>query len=158
MQVVARFLDGRMVKGDTTDFHPRRDSFHVKEGPENPVTLVSTSYLKALFFVRTLEGNHKHQDHKQFPDSQGIRTKVWVQFTDGEELAGWPVSLSIGEGGFYLLPTDPQSNIEKMYVWPHSLEKVFVGDEAGRAARRYVRKQRPGSEHYLAGLDALDLV
>ena len=70
-KVVVRFRDGRMVKGYTHDFNPDREIFHVTEAQDKGrVIEVSTSFLKAVFFVKTFEGNKDHRSSDDF--SMGI--------------------------------------------------------------------------------------
>ena len=56
-KVVARFLDGRVLKGTTLDFVPTRPHFHVTPvnaaSGDRPVQ-VDPKELKALFFVKGL--------------------------------------------------------------------------------------------------------
>ena len=55
-KVVARYVDGRIVRGFTFDFDPSQRRFHVFEGPTamGPSTQVLVRDLKAVFFVRDL--------------------------------------------------------------------------------------------------------
>ena len=55
-QVVARFQDGRVVKGVTSNFSPAREGFHVQTPAGESVALVQ-SELKALYFVRDFKGD-----------------------------------------------------------------------------------------------------
>jgi len=54
-KIVARFLDGKIVKGYTQNFFPNRPVFHVlpmdAAGKTDPVK-IQVSELKAVFFVR----------------------------------------------------------------------------------------------------------
>ena len=60
--VVARYRDGRVIKGTTYDFGPQKKGFHVvpvgEEGKK--VSEVLFSDLKAVFFVKSLEGKQDH--------------------------------------------------------------------------------------------------
>jgi len=59
-RVVARYRDGRLVKGVTSDFLPTRELFHIApEGGGAPLT-VKHADLKAIFFVRDFTGNPGH--------------------------------------------------------------------------------------------------
>ncbi len=143
MLIVARHLDGRKIKGQTTDFHPGRDYFHVTTAPGFAPVDVATDGLKAVFFVRDLEGDRDRSDHREFPRSAGrVRQKIWLEFKDGERMAGWPVSLPLGKHGFYVIPTDPDSNVEKAYVFRASVNKILQGEEALAAARIEMDRRR----------------
>jgi hypothetical protein len=56
--VVARYRDGRIIKGITYDFGPQKRGFHVNSVGEDvgKVSEVLFSELKAVFFVKSLEG------------------------------------------------------------------------------------------------------
>ena len=59
--VVARFADGRTVKGTSLDVDPKRPVFHVST-PEGEMVEISMADLKALFFVRSLSGDPARAD------------------------------------------------------------------------------------------------
>lgn len=146
MLIVARYLEGHVVKGRTTDFHPENDSFLVDIDPGLPPERLPVKNMKALFFVRSLEGNPTRRDHREFPKGTGLRTKLWLEFRDGEKMAGWPVSAALGRKGFYVLPTDPDSNVEKAYVFRDSLSRILEGKAAESAARAAASARRISSE------------
>ena len=55
-RLVVKYLDGRLLKGFSQDFHPSRTHFHlartIQSSPQQPV-LVPVTQLKAVFFVPT---------------------------------------------------------------------------------------------------------
>jgi hypothetical protein len=59
-QVVARFRDGRTLKGTSLNVDPARPTFHVRTAA-GPVEVVLAE-LKALFFVKDHAGDPKHQE------------------------------------------------------------------------------------------------
>jgi hypothetical protein len=127
-KVVARFADGRMIKGMTADFFPGKDLFHVSEAGAadgaNPVE-VHTKDLKALFFVKDLVGNPKHIEKKEFDPSRpppGRRIKV--VFKDGEVMVGTTTGYQRGRPGFFVVPADPSSNTERCYVVTAATKEV----------------------------------
>ena len=112
--VVARLLDRGKVKGHSTDFHPEQDHFTITPSSGGLAVRVQNDDLKALFFVHSVDGDRSHSDHKEFrAPATGVRPKLWIEFADGEEMAAWPVSPMLGKLGFYVLPTDSKSNVEK---------------------------------------------
>jgi hypothetical protein len=119
-RVVARFVDGRMLKGFTNDFTPAKDQFHIT--PEGATAgdapkLVRRDELKALFFVKSFDGNPDHDEKKDFADvraSSGRRIRVL--FNDGEEFFGTTLGYQPGRPGFFLEPVDSESNSERCYV------------------------------------------
>ena len=87
-RVVARFTDGRVLKGTTQDFAVGRDYFHVippETGAE--VVRVSLATLKAVFFVKNHAGNKDYNEKKAF-DKPVPGRKLQVTFRDGEVLVG----------------------------------------------------------------------
>ena len=68
-RIVVRYLDGRMLKGFSQDFHAGRATFHVSAATSaldvKPV-LVPMAQLKAIFFVRDFEGNPGRVDGQAF--------------------------------------------------------------------------------------------
>ena len=135
--VAVRYLDGRVIKGWTADFNPQRPLFHVSESERSPVVTVRLPELKAVFFVRTPGGNADHEERKDFELRQTPERQVWVQFKDGEELAGFSSSPASGGAGFYLMPADPDSNMERAYVLRAAISTLVQGTAAIEAAERY---------------------
>jgi Family of unknown function (DUF6982) len=119
-KVVARFADGRLIKGTTADFFPTKDLFHVipASGPTGaePVEIRATD-LKALFFVRDFAGDPKYTDQQHFdPTRPGGGRRIRVVFKDGEVLVGTTTGYQPARPGFFLVPADARSNIERCYV------------------------------------------
>jgi hypothetical protein len=124
--VVAHFLDGRVLKGMTQDFAPHKPTFHLfpaHGAPSRGVTL-PLDQLKAVFFVRSFDGNRQHTGHDAFPMDRGQGRKVLVTFLDGEVLAGFTTGYSPGKTGWFLIPADPQSNNERVFVVTSAVSKV----------------------------------
>jgi hypothetical protein len=105
-------------------------------------TEVCLKDLKAIFFIKTLEGCPEHEERKEFSRSGGGWTKVWIEFQcDGEELAGWSASSLWSKSGVFFLPTDTESNIEKIFVPRSSLKRFLIGAAAQSAASQYRGKK-----------------
>ena len=117
-KVVARYADGRVVKGFTEDFSPHKDSFHILEDTAEGrvAVLVERDELKALFFVKTHRGDRDHVENLSFDDARGQGRKMLVTFADGEVLSGFTLSFSNDRPGFFMVPTDPKSNNERIFV------------------------------------------
>jgi hypothetical protein len=120
-KVVARFRDGRMVKGSTSDFVPAKEFFHVAEADAprgtKPV-LVHVKDLKAVFFVKDFVGRPDYSPTNEFA---GDRTppggrKIKVVFADGEVIVGTTQGYQPGRPGFFMVPADSAANIERCYV------------------------------------------
>jgi hypothetical protein len=91
--------------------------------------LVPLTSLKALFFVKSFEGNSQYAEIKFFnvePKVEGL----WVHLTfhDGEKIEGI-VHNSLAfvvEAGFLMKPPDPNSNNQAVYVLKESLTHFRV--------------------------------
>ncbi len=135
-RIVLHFKDNRLLKGYTHDFTPLREKFHlISEGEvdRGNVYEINCSDLKAVFFVKSLEGNRDYIEKKDFSDvdAMGLRgLKVKVEFPDGEVIRGTSFGYSRGRKGFFVIPVDPGSNNERIYVVANRVRDVRVGAEA----------------------------
>jgi small nuclear ribonucleoprotein (snRNP)-like protein len=127
-KVVVRFRDGRMVKGYTHDFHPNREIFHVSEVREGGTVIdVSTNLLKAVFFVKTFEGNKDHRSGDDF-SVESLKNvpglKVKVTFSDGEVMYGSTHGYAPERKGFFIFPADKESNNDRVFIIVESTNEV----------------------------------
>ena len=121
IHVVARYLDGRTLKGTAADFLPARPGFHVipsgQPGTSTQTVDVRIAELKAVFFVRDLTGDAAYNESKVFPpDAHPAGRKVQVEFTDGETIVGTTQGYQPDRPGFFVVPVDPRSNNERCFV------------------------------------------
>jgi hypothetical protein len=116
--VVARFQDGKMLKGTTHDFFPNKAQFHVYQGGDEKqhAIAVPVTALKALFFVKTYQGNNGHRKSRDLKQATGQGRKIEVKFLDGETLAGFAMGYNPAKLGFFLTPSDPESNNTRIFV------------------------------------------
>ena len=129
-KVVARFADGRVVKGTTADFNPNKDAFHVTEQGSaldaQPV-LVLTQHLKALFFVKDLAGDPLRVKTAGSGGSRpALGRKIRVVFKDGEVLVGTTAGYQPGRTGFFIEPEDPDTNEERCYVITQAADEITL--------------------------------
>ena len=126
-KVVARFVDGRILKGMTADFFPAKASFHLAlaEGsPGGPIE-IRTSELKALFFVKDFAGDPDYFERKAFDPSRVLPgRRIRVVFKDGEVLVGTTTGYQPNRPGFFIEPADPGSNNERCYVIATATQEV----------------------------------
>jgi hypothetical protein len=119
-KIVARFIDGRVVKGKTADFFPTKDVFHVAvtgSDAETEPLEINRNDLKALFFVKDYDGDPQHVERNEFdPARPPAGRKIRVVFKDGELLIGTTTGYQPGRPGFFVEPADESSNIERCYV------------------------------------------
>jgi len=133
--VVVRYLNGKCIKGSTSDFFPERISFHVQTRGSGPTgtTQVKMAELKAVFFVRDLNGNAAHIKSRKFgvqAPSLASAKKIAVLFKDQELLVGYTNSYVAGKLGFFLTPADERGNNIRVYVLSHATKVVRAGPAA----------------------------
>jgi hypothetical protein len=128
IKIVARFLDGRVLKGYAQDFYPNKFLFHLHRPDANPQEEGIEVYLKdlkAIFFVRDFAGNPAYNERKEFSEKGQISgKKVEVTFSDGEMLVGTTMGYDPKRPGFFLFPADLQSNNLRVFAASQAIQKV----------------------------------
>ena len=128
-KIVVRYQDGDIHKGVTNDFFPNKELFHlipINAEPGTQPIKVSIQDLKAVFFVKTFEGNPAYNDKKEFiAGKTAVGRKIKVIFKDGEVLVGTTHGYQPGRPGFFIVPADPQSNIERCFVISAATKEVL---------------------------------
>ena len=121
-KVVARFKDGSIIKGKTSDFLPNKETCHL-ETSNGEIKKINMEQLKAFFFVKDFAGDKTHQ--KSYNDKiAGAGRKIMVRFSDGEEGIGYTLGYSPGRKGFIMTPADLKSNNERIFVVTSASEKI----------------------------------
>lgn len=134
--IVARFKDGKMLKGYTLDFSPVKELFHLiseTEDDKGTTHEVILQELKAIFFVKSLAGNRDYKEKKRFKevdDSHLHGLMIKVEFSDGEIIRGRTMAYSANRPGFFVFPVDPRSNNERIYIVASSVSEVVTGKAA----------------------------
>lgn len=144
-KVVARYLDGRVLKGVTRDFSANRVSFHIEVHGTGEIVELRCRHLKALFFVRSLDGDSARQDLRGFvegPAETAQGRKIAVRFRDDEFVCGYTLSWSPDRDGFFLFPSDAGSNNQRIYVVTASTDEVKSGPQAETLAQRLLAQER----------------
>ncbi|HKQ97980.1 MAG TPA: hypothetical protein VJV75_08900 [Candidatus Polarisedimenticolia bacterium] len=123
--IVARFVDGRTLKGTTHDFLPNRPTFHIYvDGNErSKAETVSVADLKAVFFVKDYAGSKDRTDVPGFDGAQGFGRNAQVTFADGETISGRTTGYNPTALGFFLLPADAGGNNTRIYVVNKAVRK-----------------------------------
>jgi hypothetical protein len=117
-KVVARFVDGRVLKGHTMNFDPNRPAFQLRlleDAPGTEPALIRLSDLKAVFFVKDFAGVPEYSEKKEF-NTISTGRRLAVRFHDDEVLLGTSVTYDAKRQGFFLFPADRFSNNEKVFV------------------------------------------
>ena len=131
IKVVVHFLDGSLLKGYVQDFNPSSPYFQLLDDITQGTipTLINTAELKALFFVKTFEGNKGYSERKSFNKGDHPQSrKVEITFKDGEVLQGSVLGYDPNRPGFFLIPVDPYSNNIQVYVVMSTVKNIhFLG-------------------------------
>jgi len=119
-KIVARYRNGRTLKGTTQNFFPNKPDFHVSRhggtGPEDVIE-VKLEELKAIFFVRDFTGNAKHVERKQLAPGERPQGRLMeVTFKDGEVIVGTTSGYDAKRPGFFLFPIDPSANNARVFL------------------------------------------
>ena len=126
-RTVVHYKDGRILKGFTSDFMPHREVFQLAatDSPDAKVVEVWAPDLKAVFFVRDLTGNPRRVDSTEFdPAVPVLGQKVKVRFQDGELLVGSTETYDPARKGFFVVPADAHSNIQRCYVVVSATQEI----------------------------------
>src|SRR5580704_16113854 len=105
------------------------DSIRLKLLDSQTVEDVSTKDAKAVFFVKTFDGDLRHRAlhfHEHAPIVAGLWVRVYFQ--DNEVIEG--IIRNSGdfvlEHGFFMMPTDPNGNNQLIYVLKDRLKDFHV--------------------------------
>ena len=133
--VVARFVDGRVLKGTTHDFAAQKPIFHLSiwGDPTARAIPIPIGALKALFFVRSFEGDPKHVDDLDIGKAKGPGRRIVVTFTDGEKIVGLTAGYSKDKQGFFVIPVDQNANNARVFVVTEAVKKVEWADATSPA-------------------------
>jgi hypothetical protein len=117
-KVVARYRDGRMVKGHSVDIAAGRRVFHVRP-PDGEPMQIRMDELKAVFFVRNFVGKASRHE-KRIPDPRDPRSRgstvLTLVFEDGEVMTGWVMRYPPTEQFFFMVPVDSGSNNQRILI------------------------------------------
>lgn len=128
-KVVTHYTDGKILKGITYDFNPTKTFFHLaKNNTGKDTVTVATENLKALFFVKSFEGNKEYKppamSYEKLEKIPGI--KLRVLFADKEEMYGTTQGYSAERKGFFLIPVDKKDNNQRVFVMRDATRNIQV--------------------------------
>ena len=127
-RIVLHYADGRIIKGNGYDFSPDRPSFHLlplnAQGLDKVVD-VKLKQLKAVFFVRTFEGNPDYRERKEFATHETpYGNRISIKFKDGEVMVGSTAGYDLDRLGFFFFPADPDCNNLRVFVISSAVESI----------------------------------
>ena len=127
VKVIARYRNGRLVKGFTRNFFPNKDRIHISP-PDDPYGEgkgIVLKDLKALFFVRDFAGNPHYDESKVLVEETKLSGRpVEITFSDGEVMVGSTFGYAPGRQGFFVSPADSNSNNIKVFAVSIAVERV----------------------------------
>jgi len=135
-QIVVRFKDGRLLKGYTLDFTAVKDMFHLvseQDQDRGKVYEIWMNDLKAVFFVKQLDGDKDYSERKKFQEVENKKMqglKIKIVFEDGEIIRGVSFVYNKNKKGFFVIPVDPKSNNDRIYIIRDATKNVEIGAAA----------------------------
>lgn len=127
-KIVVHEKSGSVLKGTTADFLPKRPLFHLVVGGLHgeEIKKIFINDLKAVFFVKDFSGNKDYKEAKGSNGLPGSGKKIRAVFKDGEAISGYTHVFNMDQPGFFLIPLDPKSNNERVYIVFSSLSTLEV--------------------------------
>lgn len=124
--IVARYIDGTVLKGVSLDVDPKKPVCHLKTDSGGTVE-VALADVKALFFVKSAVGHPEYHEQKEVTPGDirlhGAR-RVRAVFADNEEIVGLMNRFPPATPYFFMLPIDPASNNIRMLVNRAALKDI----------------------------------
>ena len=127
IKVIARYVNGRMIKGFTHDFFPNKGRFHFvpADKPLDKPIEVILKHLKAVFVVRSFDGDPGYVERKKYREEDvPYGTPLEVTFADGEIMVGSSMGFDSRREGFFLSPADPAGNNLRVFVITSALKSI----------------------------------
>ena len=127
-KIVVHDKGGNILKGTTADFLPKKSLFHLAVGgmQGEEVEKIVMDNLKAIFFVKDFVGDKNYEETKEFSECLTTGKRIRAMFKDGEIVFGYTHALNLNQAGFFLVPTDPQSNNERIFIVFSALNTLEV--------------------------------
>jgi hypothetical protein len=91
------------------------------------VSEVLLSELKAVFFVKSLEGRQDHPLTNEVAEEKaesGGMMKVKITFLDGETLVGTTQGYNLEREGFFMVPLEGDSNNLRVFIISKGVKQV----------------------------------
>ena len=123
-KVVVRLKDKTLLKGKISNFSQSLDSFEVELLNGN-LEIVDIDNIKAIFFVKSFEGNKKHQ-YKYKDELLWEGDKLSLTFADGEKVVGYTQHLDfISNRGLLITPADVNGNNKHIFVSKSAINNML---------------------------------
>src|SRR5258706_3802151 len=142
-KVVVAFLDRHRERGMVYGFRPFGDGF-VLHPVEDKNRLagkpVEFRVCKAVYFVRTHEGNRNFKENKlQLPPILPQGRNVSIEYPDGERTVGVSEGFHPSRAGFFFIPADPKSNNTTVFVITQNVNEIRLLGAAEDGGDKVIR-------------------
>lgn len=121
-RIVVRFKDNTLLKGTVSFFSPFHRFFHLEMMDGNVVT-VDIDRIKAMFFVKTFEGNKKY-NYTYKDELFWVGDKIKISFNDGEKMVGYTQQLDCSPRGFFITPADLSGNNKYVFASKSAIQSM----------------------------------
>ncbi len=125
------FLDGNKAEGRVMNFNMKRKAFHLLTSDTEEAQATKPIMFSDVKMIHFLKEEDKSVHYKLVEEgiekSESVAPagyKLIVEFKDGEFLHGSTHKYSPDEAGFYIVPDNPESPYEKIYVNQDAVKKV----------------------------------
>jgi len=126
-QVVLHYRDGHTERCTLTgEFSPSQSTFEGVD-PEGQSCQIDVDDLKAVFFLKARRVRDAEMQMGSSAEKAPVGAVARVEFFDGEIIKGLVQHYSIENRGFFLYPSDPTSNNERIFVIATARTTVDIG-------------------------------
>jgi hypothetical protein len=122
LPIVAKFRDGRVAHGFTSDFSPGRTYLHVSTAPRAEPQFVEMSELDAVFFLH--DSNVPSREELVAREGAHLGRRVAVRLPSGEELIGSTLNDSRNTSGVFIHPVESAFGVARVFVTPTGIRYV----------------------------------
>ena len=107
-KVVIRLKDKTLLKGQISNFSTLHDFFQL-ELLNGDSVMVKLDKIKAMFFVKSFEGNKQYK-YKYEDNLSWVGDKITFKFNDGEKMVGYSQYFEVTPKGYFITPADVNGN------------------------------------------------
>ncbi len=129
-KIVVRTTAGETIKGYSGDFSRHKPSFLLSsaDGAIRINQTIELKDLKAVFFVKSFDGNFLHKTKLYFDTDASYGQKITVTFKDGEEFIGRVETMHSDpdDSGFFIFPLDSESNIIRAFFLNSAIAGIQI--------------------------------
>ncbi len=125
-EVVLRFRDGNLTRCSLTNEFTPLDFVVEAVTDEGESLKVSISDLKAVFFLKNPGRREAEMQLGSMVAEPPAGAPTRVEFFDGEIIHGVVQEYRMEDSGFFLYPTSPENNNEKVFVVARSINTLSL--------------------------------